>query len=380
MAYFKTRLQAWRRIPRIFINLHFWIVLLLFGGSIILHYPQLIPFIDPVEPSSFLYLTRYSLGRLLLLLPITYAGLVFGLRAGLASLGVALLIMAPNIFFLAQTTTDDIIETIGIVIIGLVVILWLESYEIDKGHRLQAFLRLETAQRELQRMQQNLRFYLKQILIAQEEERRRIAQELHDDTAQALVVLSRKLDDFIATADHQSPQNSAYLKELQQQTDRILNGVRRFSQDLRPSVLDDLGLLPALEWLIPDLAQHFGIAIDMKVLGSVRRFPPEPELILFRIAQEALRNVGKHSQATKARVTLDFGDDKAILTINDNGDGFKPPERIGDLAAAGKLGLTGMQERAQLIGGSLRLESQPGKGTTVIAEVPILDSLQKNLV
>jgi len=135
--------------------------------------------------------------------------------------------------------------------------------------------------------------------------------------------------------------------------------------------LDDLGLLPALEWLTSDLTEHFGIAVEMTARGSVRRFPPEIELVLFRIAQEALRNVWKHSGTSRAWVTVEFGDDKAVLTVKDEGKGFKLPERMEDITVAGKLGLAGMQERAQLIGGRLTLQSVPGKGTTVTLEVPV---------
>ena len=219
-------------------------------------------------------------------------------------------------------------------------------------------------------MRENLRFYLQQVTRAQEEERKRIARELHDDTSQELVALSRRLDSFASTAKHLSAQDLSYLEELRQQTDKILGGVRRFGQDLRPSVLDDLGLLPALEWLTSDLTEHFGINIAIGILGSPRRFPPETELTLFRIVQETLRNVWKHSEASRAWVAVDFGDDKTVLTITDNGKGFELPERIEDLASVGKLGLAGMQERAQLIGGRLMLQSEPGKGTIVTVEVP----------
>jgi signal transduction histidine kinase len=364
----KSVLAALRRSPKLLLNIHFWIVTALFGGSVLLHYPQIIPFIEPVEPDSFLFLTRHSIGRLVLLLPVTYAALVFGLRAGLASLAAAVLIMLPNLFLLPQII-DDYIEMAGIVVIGLVVNLWLESYWSDKKHRQQAYTRLETAQRELQRMQQNLRFYLKQITIAQEEERRRIAQELHDDTAQDLVVLSRKLDSFISRGSDLSPDDINYLEDLHHLINRTLSEVRRFSQDLRPSVLDDLGLLPALEWLTSELSKHFDMDIEIKVQGAARRFPEETELVMFRIAQEALRNIGKHARSKKAWVTLNFSPEKTVLTIKDKGKGFKPPERLGDLAALGKLGLAGMQERVQLIGGQLKITSNPGKGTTVIVTV-----------
>lgn len=137
MRILNSALVALRRLPKLLLNIHFWIVIALFGGGILLHYPQIIPFIEPVEPDSFLSLTRHSVGRLVLLLPITYAALVFGLKAGLASVAVAVLIMVPNLFLLPQIT-DDYIEMAGIVVIGLVVNLWLESYWTDKKHRQQA--------------------------------------------------------------------------------------------------------------------------------------------------------------------------------------------------------------------------------------------------
>ena len=224
---------------------------------------------------------------------------------------------------------------------------------------------------EEKRMQENLRFYLHQVTKAQEEERKRIARELHDDTAQELVALSRQLDSLISAAGKLSRQDLKRVEDIQAHVDKILEGVRRFSQDLRPSVLDDLGLLPALEWLVSDLEKHFGITIGMAVLGGERRFSPEVELVLFRVAQEALRNVWKHSEASRAWVTVEFGDGKTTLTVTDNGKGFEVPQRMGDLANVGRLGLAGMEERARLVGGRLTLESKPGKGTTVTIEVPV---------
>ncbi len=224
---------------------------------------------------------------------------------------------------------------------------------------------------EEKRMQENLRYYLQQITKAQEEERRRMARELHDDTAQQLVVLARKLDNLLCNADRLSQQDITFLEGIRQQTDEILDGVHRFCQDLRPSILDDLGLLPALQSLTSDLTEHFGIPIAMGSAGSVRRLSPETELVLFRIAQEGLRNVCRHSEASRSWIMLEFSDDKVVLTIKDNGKGFKLPDRVEDLAAVGKLGLAGMQERARLIGGKLTIESELGEGTTVSAEIPI---------
>ena len=359
-----------RRLPRFLLNFHFWLLVLLFVGGFFLQYPHLIPFIHAIDPTSFLSLTRHSFGRLIMLLPVTYAALVFGMRYGLLALVIALGIIIPNVFISqGGGTQDDIIEIIGIVIIGLVVNLWIESYETDKKHRQVAYLRLENAQRELQRMQQNLRFYLKQITIAQEEERRRIAQELHDDTAQDLIALSRKVDGFMTLHPALTSTDETYLEDMHQHINRTLSGVRRFSQDLRPSVLDDLGLIPAIDWLVPELAKHYKFKTELKINGEPRRFPPEAELVLFRIVQECLRNVGKHTMASHVWVTVDFKPETTIFTIKDDGRGFHPPDRIGDLAVSGKLGLTGMQERAQLIGAKLAIKSIPGEGTTVTVEL-----------
>jgi two-component system sensor histidine kinase DegS len=224
---------------------------------------------------------------------------------------------------------------------------------------------------EDKRMEENLRFYLHQVTKAQEEERKRIARELHDETAQELVALSRQLDSVVSAARKLSKRDMKLLEGVRAQADELLAGVRRFSQDLRPSVLDDLGLLPALDWLVSDLEEHLGITIGMAVLGPERRFSPDVELVLFRIAQEALRNVGRHSGASRAWLTAEFGDSKTILTVTDNGKGFEVPQRMGDLANVGRLGLAGMEERARLVGGKLTLESEPGKGTTVTVEVPV---------
>ena len=224
---------------------------------------------------------------------------------------------------------------------------------------------------EDKRMEENLRFYLHQVTKAQEEERKRIARELHDETAQELVALSRQLDSLISISGEVPELDIKLLEGIRAQVDKTLEGVRRFSQDLRPSVIDDLGLLPALDWLVSDLEERFDIAIGMAVLGPEHRFSPEVELVLFRIAQEALRNVWRHSGASRAWVTVEFSDDKTTLSVTDNGKGFEVPRSTADLANVGKLGLAGMEERARLVGGKLTLESEPGKSTTVTVEVPV---------
>ncbi|MEW6033384.1 MAG: PAS domain S-box protein [Chloroflexota bacterium] len=223
---------------------------------------------------------------------------------------------------------------------------------------------------EEKRMRENLRFYLGQVTRAQEEERKRIARELHDETIQALVVLARQLDELASNSQRLSQEERVRLENLMQQTNNIMDGVRRLTQDLRPATLDRLGLLPALEWLAADVGRYSGLSVEVRVLGTERRLSAEAELLLFRIVQEALRNVWRHSQATQAEVMVEFEEGKTRVVVRDNGKGFDA-RSVGDLTRGGKLGLAGIQERARLLGGTVAVKSEPGKGTAVLVEAPV---------
>jgi len=224
---------------------------------------------------------------------------------------------------------------------------------------------------EEKRMQDNLRYYLSQITKAQEEERKRIARELHDDTSQALYALSRQVDNFLRSNVRLAPNDGAFLNELRQQLNDALEGVRRFSQALRPPMLDDLGLPPAVRWLVGEMEKLMEVGIDLVVSGAERRLPSEVELTLFRVIQEALGNVWRHAQASKAEVAIEFSESRIRVSVSDNGKGFEPLERMESLPRTGKLGLAGIEERMRLLGGSLKVQSELGKGTTLIAEAPI---------
>ncbi len=220
-------------------------------------------------------------------------------------------------------------------------------------------------------MQENLNFYLQQVTRAQEHERQRIAQELHDETAQTLVLIAQRLDGLASTANRKHHKDAATeLREVRGTVVGALTELRRLAQDLRPRILDDMGLVPALEWLADDLPRQYGIEARVDADGTLPKLSVEAQLLLFRIAQEGLRNVGKHSGATRAAISL-RAHDRLEMTVSDNGHGFKLPKAIGDLAATGKLGLLGMHERARLLGGALHIRSEPGKGTMVVVELPV---------
>jgi len=198
----------------------------------------------------------------------------------------------------------------------------------------------------------------------------RISRELHDDTAQVLASLSRDLASLILREKKLSKPIVERLEKVRGTTDSALEGVRRFSQDLRPSILDDLGLVPALEWLAANLEKQSQTTTRIAITGNQHRLPLEEELVIFRIAQETLSNVRRHSQASAVDMTIDFGDDALTLIISDDGQGFSMPQRASDLVLSSKLGIVGMRERARLVGGTLIVQSEAGAGTTVTLRVP----------
>jgi len=232
---------------------------------------------------------------------------------------------------------------------------------------------------EEKRLRENMQYYITQITRAQEDERLRISRELHDDTVQTLAGLSRDIGSVVSKNRELPESVRQRLLELRGVTDSALEGVRRYSQDLRPSIMDDLGLVPALEWLSASLTEEHGIRSRIKVAGERYRLSAEHELSVFRIVQEALNNVRQHSRATEVETVIDFGEDALTVMTTDNGMGFRMPDRAGDLVASGRLGIVGMRERARLVGGTLIAQSEVGKGTTVTLRVPRVTESEPSL-
>lgn len=202
---------------------------------------------------------------------------------------------------------------------------------------------------------------------AQEEERRRLARELHDGTAQELATLLVRLR--VLERTEEPHELRLRLGEFREVIARALDDVRRMALDLRPTMLDDLGLVPALEAHTRDMARRWGITVRFETQGLDRRLPNQTELVAYRIVQEALSNIFKHSQATEATVTLVLRGRELRITVRDNGRGFDVGRTLASRERG--LGLFGMQERAALVGGHLELASAPGAGTRVTASLPV---------
>lgn len=484
-----------KSLPDYIYKYHFWLILVMFIIILILHYPKQFHFWAPFETSSWIpWLTRHTLERVLLLVPITYASFIFGLKAGIISTIFSFGIMLPRALFLSDYTTDSIFETLGVIVVAGVMNYWfyinnqnitqrkraeemlskiadgttIPTFVIDKNHKVthwntaiesltgikrkeiigtsdqwRSFHKEKTpvladllvdgiseedikarygqschrspliegayeAERlfpdlgtkgkwlnftaspiingnggiigsietlidvtERKNAEENLKFYLKEITKAQEEERKRIARELHDETAQNLIALLHQLENLLNSKDQLPLKEAQSLWKFYEQIRDVLQEVRHFSRDLRPSILDDLGLLPALEWLAEDLKANYWVETSLQVTGKERRLSTEAELLLFRIVQESLRNVAKHAKADHASVTVEFADNKIMITVTDDGTGFQLPDNLAALPHIGKLGLTGLQERVQLLGGELNIKSELNKGTTISVEAPV---------
>jgi signal transduction histidine kinase len=222
---------------------------------------------------------------------------------------------------------------------------------------------------QLRKYRSDIQSYIISILNSQEDERKRIARELHDETAQALIVLGRRIEMAEELSDN--AELTAQLESLRDLVDDTLQGVRLFTRDLRPPLLEELGLPRTLELLGDRTAQEQPLTVNVTIKGEPRPLLPEVELGLYRLAQESLSNVRRHAHATRVEIGLTYEENRVRLEITDDGVGFEAPKNPAELIKSGRLGLMGIYERARLFGGQATITSKPGQGTQVVVEVPL---------
>lgn len=224
--------------------------------------------------------------------------------------------------------------------------------------------------REVQRREQLLRRLLERVVAAQEEERRRIARELHDETGQALTALVTGLSALEAIVVSDPHLAEARLKDLLRVGLQAMEEIDRLIADLRPTLLDDLGLVAALRWLVESNRDRLP-QVDLKLSLGKTRLPPHLEVELFRIAQESVKNIIRHANARNAAMSLRGEPGRVVLVVQDDGVGFDPQAAMDPLSPRPAWGLLGMKERAEGLGGSMVIDSQPGAGTCIRVEVPL---------
>jgi signal transduction histidine kinase len=222
-------------------------------------------------------------------------------------------------------------------------------------------LELTEMARKVQASQEGLRDYIGAITSAQEEERLRLARELHDDTIQSVIALKQRVQLAQTSVKDQTSRHT--LSELETLAEQTIENLRRMTRALRPIYLEDLGLVTALEMLARETGQNTPVQIEFQRSGVEQRLVHEVELALYRIAQEALNNVVRHSKAAHAGLHISFEEKETQLEVIDDGMGFIMPKSPTDFASNGHFGLLGIRERADLIGAHLEVESAPGNGT-----------------
>jgi two-component system, NarL family, sensor histidine kinase DegS len=220
------------------------------------------------------------------------------------------------------------------------------------------------------RMQEHLRRLSHELLSAQEEERKRISRELHDEIGQILTAVNVRL----ATLKKEATVNTTGLKKKIASTQRLLEKslktVHRFARALRPSLLDDLGLIPALHSYLRGFTKQTHVPVHFKAFAGVEKLSSDKRTVLYRVAQEALTNVAKHARAGLVTVDIERARGVMRMKVHDNGKSFQV-ERVLFAKKMKRLGLLGMRERVEMVGGSFAVESGPGKGTTISVQIPV---------
>ena len=227
---------------------------------------------------------------------------------------------------------------------------------------------------KLEKKMKQERKYISRIIHAQESERTRIPRELHDELGGALTAIKYNLEIIERDLPENLSEGKERLKEVESLSSQMLTQLRRLSQDLRPPILDDLGLLPTLRWYIENYGKRWKIKTHYEATGFQQKLNPELETALYRVIQEALTNVAKHARADDVHIHLGCADSAIMVTITDNGTGFDPQEVLGaDLQRRG-YGIIGMQERVSSFGGRMDIRSRRGAGTQITIEIPLRNS------
>jgi two-component system sensor histidine kinase DegS len=292
------------------------------------------------------------------LIPILYSSVFFSWRGAMV---ISLLSLAGVLPILVGMWADysTLLGNVALLLVPFFVVS-IAAFEMEGRRKERKFF----AEREEER-----KIYISKILEAQENERQRIAHDLHDDTIQTLLAVANSAETLVQS-------NYENADEVRQQAvwirDMILdttNDLRNTLFELRPSIIDNLGLVSALRWLTERMNSESNTQTVFTTNSTEQKLAPQIEVHMFRIAQEALNNIKRHSNATEAVIFLEFYDEYLKMTIQDNGKGFATPKKISSLAANDKLGLIGIHERSDFIGGKFRINSSPGKGTTLSVEV-----------
>lgn len=261
-----------------------------------------------------------------------------------------------------QQEFRDGFVTMSVVLLGLGLLV--STFGIVRISRLET--RAEEHQRQTEQTEQELRRLSHQLVRAQEDERRSISRELHDEVGQMLTALRMELSNLEQLHAHNGSQFQEHLEASRRIAVQALNAVRDLAMGLRPSILDDLGLAPALEWQAREFSRRSGVPVAVRIQGNLDHLPDLFGTSVYRIVQEALTNCARHARPSEIEIRLDGSPEALSLTVKDDGIGFEP-----ELVPGKGLGLIGIEERVRELGGKLVISSKPGKGTELQVSIPL---------
>jgi two-component system, NarL family, sensor histidine kinase DegS len=352
-ASLKTALKT---APGLLDNPHFWIILILIGCLSYLYY---IPFpaLGLQPPGLWRFrLVEFTDGLTgsLFYIPFIYAANVFGWVGLLVTWIISIVILMPLILYYTYSSatllTNIMFLTVPI-IVGLLVIFFVKWRNRER----KIFY-----ERAVERQE-----YVSLVLKAQENERKRLAQEIHDDTIQTLLAIANRMQYVINKEGSKlTPEIIKQIEIYNNSIFRVSEDLRKISLDLRPSILDNIGLVEAVRWLVDDLYEK-GVNAKVITTGEIRKLPSESDVHVFRFIQEGLNNVRRHAEASEVVVQMEYSPDFIKVSVQDNGKGFILPEHLGKFSVIGKMGVLGMHNRARMLKGEFKINSEPGKGTTV---------------
>ena len=302
---------------------------------------------------------NYSFNGSLFYIPLLYAAYIFGWRGILSAWLCIMALNLPRIHYLSFSISSFVTNMFFLVIPLMAVIILTLLINRRRAARKAA------VEKERERQA-----YLGMVLKAQEDERKRISREIHDDTIQRLWVAFNQIQSLIKNQSGLLPSETiAELEQIKQMLGQISGDAKRLCLDLRPGILDDLGLIPAIRWLIDQINQNQDTHIEarLRVEGQQRPLSSDINTHLYRITQEALNNARRHSEADRMDINLIFSDSNIKLVIQDNGKGIALTEAKKPYLE-NRLGLMGIQERVKLLGGIFKLNSVPGRGTSLLIE------------
>ena len=301
----------------------------------------------------------YHCVGILFLLPVIYAAYIFKWKGALVATSVSLLGILPVLFGLWENF-NSLLTNLCLLLLPICVILLIniviELLQKNKKHFAEA--------------EKERRIYLLKTLEIQEGERRRIAQELHDESIQALLATASYAESLESAGEGDITEIKTKAVWIKEAIRRTIEELRRICLDLRPSVLDNLGLVAALRWLIEQANKDCNIHSQIIVNGIKPNLSPQVEVTIFRVVQEALNNIKRHTKTKEAIVNVRFDPEFTRIIIQDDGEGFVVPKKFSLFAVEGKLGLIGMQQRIESLGGTFKVKSGSGEGTLLLIELP----------